>query len=202
MRREVLIRRIAQELVARRLPHEKLAELSAYWGWDEVSPGWQRLPVRVREEMLRREDAVPRIWRSLYDAFFEFVEEDARRIVRNEALKAEAEELGLSVDTVEGTPDAAEPCPCCGYRTFEWRGEHDVCPVCGWEDEDGEDALDDGPEQLQRFSMAHQMTRAEYRRAYEAMRDVDLRAGDPERLSKYGRFATAESRPRLIPRGD
>ncbi|ADO76142.1 CPCC family cysteine-rich protein [Stigmatella aurantiaca] len=202
MRREVLIRLIAREVVARRPPHEKLAELPAYWGWDEVSPGWERLSPRVREEMLEREDAAPRLWRSHYDAFFEFVEEDARRIVRNEALRTEALALGLSVEAVEGTPDAAEPCPCCGYRTFEWRGEHDLCPVCGWEDEEGEDAIDDGPERLKRFSVAHQMTRAEYRRAYEARRDAELREGRPEVLRKYERFASKESRPRLIPRAD
>lgn len=27
------------------------------------------------------------------------------------------------------------PCPCCGYRTLPTRGEADVCPVCGWNDE-------------------------------------------------------------------
>lgn len=29
-------------------------------------------------------------------------------------------------------------CPCCGYLTFEERppGTFDICPVCGWEDDE------------------------------------------------------------------
>lgn len=188
MRREQLVPLIAREFVARRAPHEKLSELEAYWDWDEDSPGWERLPWPVREEMLRRRGSPPKLWRSTYDAFFEFIEEDHRRLVRNDALLAEARELGLEVDHVEGQPAPAEPCPCCGFRTFEWRGEYDVCPVCLWEDESGEDAFDDSPEQLASFSFPNHMTRAEYRRAYEAQREEDLRSGDPERLRKYERF--------------
>jgi hypothetical protein len=26
-------------------------------------------------------------------------------------------------------------CPCCGYRTLPGRGDYDLCPVCGWEDD-------------------------------------------------------------------
>ncbi|KFE72014.1 hypothetical protein DB31_0275 [Hyalangium minutum] len=188
MQRDALIRLIAREFVARRPPHEKLSELDAYWHWDEDSDGWQRLPGSVREEMLRRPDSPPKLWRSTYDAFFEFLEEDARRIVRNEALLEEARVLGVEVDSVEGQPAPAEPCPCCGFRTFLWRGEYDICPVCMWEDDREQDAFSDGPERLARFSSPNHMTRAEYRDAYEAHREEDLRSGDPERLRKYERF--------------
>jgi len=28
------------------------------------------------------------------------------------------------------------PCPCCGHLVFEWEpGFHQVCPICGWEDD-------------------------------------------------------------------
>ena len=27
------------------------------------------------------------------------------------------------------------PCPICGFKTLEQRGEHDCCLVCGWEDD-------------------------------------------------------------------
>ncbi|MDJ0862065.1 MAG: CPCC family cysteine-rich protein [Gammaproteobacteria bacterium] len=28
------------------------------------------------------------------------------------------------------------PCPCCGYQVFDHApGNHEVCPVCGWEDD-------------------------------------------------------------------
>jgi hypothetical protein len=146
------------------------------------------LPFRVREEMLQRAGSPPKLWRSSYDAFFEFIERDARRIVRNEALLAEARALGVDVDAVEGEPDPAHPCPCCGFRTLEWRGEYDVCPVCLWVDERAEDAFTDGPERLSRFSPANHMSRADYRRAYEARRAEELRSGDPERILAYERF--------------
>jgi len=189
LRREQLVRLLAREVVARRPPHEKLSGLYEYWGWDEDSPDWWRLPLSVREEMMRRPNSPPRLWRSKYDIFHEIAEEHERRLVRNEALITEARELGLEVDRLEGEPAPAEPCPCCGFRTFEWRGEYDVCPVCLWEDDEGEDAFDDGPERLARFSAPNHLTRAEYREEYERRRAEDLRSGEPERLRKYERFA-------------
>lgn len=28
------------------------------------------------------------------------------------------------------------PCPCCGYRVFDFQpGHHQNCPICGWEDD-------------------------------------------------------------------
>ncbi len=31
---------------------------------------------------------------------------------------------------------ALYPCPCCGYQVFDNApGNHEVCPVCGWEDD-------------------------------------------------------------------
>ncbi len=34
------------------------------------------------------------------------------------------------------TAFAPYPCPCCGYLVFEHApGNHEVCPVCGWEDD-------------------------------------------------------------------
>lgn len=33
------------------------------------------------------------------------------------------------------------PCPCCGFKTIETRGNFELCPVCYWED-DGQDDAD------------------------------------------------------------
>ncbi|MEA3275496.1 MAG: CPCC family cysteine-rich protein [Pseudomonadota bacterium] len=28
------------------------------------------------------------------------------------------------------------PCPCCGYLSFDFEpGHHQICPICGWEDD-------------------------------------------------------------------
>lgn len=33
-------------------------------------------------------------------------------------------------------PQDIFPCPCCGYLVFHWKpGHHEVCPICGWEDD-------------------------------------------------------------------
>ncbi|WP_219660272.1 CPCC family cysteine-rich protein [Brevibacillus formosus] len=26
-------------------------------------------------------------------------------------------------------------CPCCGYKTLDFEGEFDICPICFWEDD-------------------------------------------------------------------
>jgi len=47
----------------------------------------------------------------------------------------------MGTDTMESHGDHAlrdmgYPCPCCGYLVFEREpGGHEVCPICGWEDE-------------------------------------------------------------------
>jgi Cysteine-rich CPCC len=33
-------------------------------------------------------------------------------------------------------------CPCCGHYTLKYRGGYDICPVCFWEDSDGEEVYD------------------------------------------------------------
>lgn len=40
----------------------------------------------------------------------------------------------MSLDSLAGTDKF--PCPCCGYLVFDREpGNHEVCPVCGWEDD-------------------------------------------------------------------
>ena len=34
-------------------------------------------------------------------------------------------------------------CPCCGYPTIWVRGQYDICSLCGWEDDDQDDATAD-----------------------------------------------------------
>jgi hypothetical protein len=40
------------------------------------------------------------------------------------------------MDLVPPTYPERFPCPCCGYQVFSMApGSHQVCPVCGWEDD-------------------------------------------------------------------
>lgn len=36
--------------------------------------------------------------------------------------------------------DGPHACPCCGYLTLEGRGLHEICGVCGWDDDGQSDA--------------------------------------------------------------
>jgi hypothetical protein len=42
---------------------------------------------------------------------------------------------------VDRTPGVRLACPCCGFLTLPSRGWHEICPVCGWDD-DGQDDHD------------------------------------------------------------
>ncbi|MBQ0992162.1 hypothetical protein PSH03_001347 [Micromonospora sp. PSH03] len=42
---------------------------------------------------------------------------------------------------IDEKPGVRHACPCCGYLTLLSRGWHEVCPVCGWDD-DGQDDHD------------------------------------------------------------
>ncbi len=49
------------------------------------------------------------------------------------------------------TTNSLRQCPCCDYFTLDRRGDFDICPVCGWED----DGLDpENPEQLDNSASA------------------------------------------------
>lgn len=74
------------------------------------------------------------------------------------------------------------PCPCCGYRTLPTRGDYEVCPVCGWEDESVEVWEVSGP---------NGVTLAEQQRAYLA---------DP-RSHHRGRHRSAPRRRERRPEG-
>lgn len=42
---------------------------------------------------------------------------------------------------IAAVPGVRHPCPCCRYITLSSRGWHEICPVCGWDD-DGQDDHD------------------------------------------------------------
>ncbi|WP_230686426.1 CPCC family cysteine-rich protein [Catellatospora vulcania] len=49
--------------------------------------------------------------------------------------------MDLPTFSVRASGDGPYGCPCCGYLTLEWRGYHQICHVCFWQD-DGQDDHD------------------------------------------------------------
>jgi hypothetical protein len=47
---------------------------------------------------------------------------------------------GPAYDECQGcgyvSPHGKETCACCGAKTLEYRDHYEVCPLCGWEDDD------------------------------------------------------------------
>lgn len=73
-----------------------------------------------------------------------------------------------------------QPCPCCSYRTIEQRGNYDICPVCFWEDDGGDDPL--------RYSSPNHITLEEGRAnfaLYGACKVEHVKHVDPEGRQKY-----------------
>ncbi len=47
----------------------------------------------------------------------------------------------------------SETCPCCGYRTLNERGGHEICPICFWEDDATQEADPDSKDGANRVSL-------------------------------------------------
>lgn len=56
--------------------------------------------------------------------------------VSNAYLSERLHEIGCR-DELDGPEPELLPCPCCSYRTLTRRGHYDLCPVCFWEDDGG-----------------------------------------------------------------
>jgi hypothetical protein len=51
---------------------------------------------------------------------------------------------GEMVEYDDGQPGPVPTylCPCCGYKTLSERGGYEICPVCFWEDGQGDEDAD------------------------------------------------------------
>ncbi len=60
----------------------------------------------------------------------------------------------------EEEPLPTVACPCCGSITLSRRGEYDICPVCFWEDDGGDDpATLSGPNHMTLAEGRHNFAR-------------------------------------------
>lgn len=79
--------------------------------------------------------------------------------VTNEYLSRKLlDKLNVKVGVV-GSIEPLVPCPCCGYRTIETRGQYDICGICKWED--------DGSSSPDFYSSANRTTLKEARLRFE-----------------------------------
>ncbi len=170
-RAEVIDRLCRRRLVAM-APTERLAVVQA--GWWEGPPVYDRDPDDAASDPTRLlhvvyEDGYPHLVQpespaSVEDPRYDPIILGALRWeylgVTNEYICAELEKVGYSTVTVTGGPEPLLPCPCCGYRTIEVRGDYEICPVCNWED--------DGNRDPHRHSSANGLTLGQARRNFEA----------------------------------
>ncbi len=73
-------------------------------------------------------------------------------------------------------------CPCCDHFSIDGRGNYDICPVCGWED----DGLEpENPAQLEAGSGGpNGMTLRDGRKAFRALA---MSKGLPQEAAQYKR---------------
>ena len=87
------------------------------------------------------------------------------------------------------------PCPCCGHLVFDYQpGSHQICPVCGWEDDLAQlrfprmpgsanaVSLEDGQTNYAAFGAAEKKNRGTTREPFgNETRDRDWRLLDADR---------------------
>jgi hypothetical protein len=100
-------------------------------------------------------------------------------LVSNDYLAERLRELGYD-GKIDGPDPQLQACACCSYKTLTRRGHYDICPVCFWEDDGGNDPS--------RYSSPNHMTLEDARRNfvhYGACSPEHVRDVDPEGRRKY-----------------
>jgi len=92
------------------------------------------------------------------------------------------ENLGLKVDTIEGSPPGWLPCPACKHRVFETIGDWDTCPVCGWNSDPMQEAMPDEPIGANGISLNE--ARKNFQ-SFGAITQAKLADLDPDDKTKY-----------------
>jgi hypothetical protein len=145
-RDDAIARLIEQELPT--LDAERRASiLLDWWGIEEESPDYALLSADAKAELASADeprDPMAAHWEPLLRAALR----SGYLGVVNGYLEAQLAALGLA-ETVEGDVERLLACPCCRYRTLLERGDYDICPVCSWEDDGGDDPAEhSGPNHM------------------------------------------------------
>lgn len=108
------------------------------WGLDKEDEIFHLLPLSLKEELLKFEEPQTDIMSSQYDVLVRMICESSCSEYPNETLAAMAGDILKRTIVVEGKNPEKLACPCCGEKTLSIRGEYDICPKCGWEDDGNE----------------------------------------------------------------
>jgi hypothetical protein len=138
MNRDEAIRLLAEIDLPQLSPEERAEQLETMMFEDWASHSrWNSVPADVRKEFAERSDIADPA-DSRYDPVLLLWLTTRYSAARNEFILARLCGAGHQVSALEGAPAPLLPCPCCGLRTLDFRGDYEICPVCWWED-DGQD---------------------------------------------------------------
>ena len=128
------------ETERRSLTAEQAEErLSDLWGMDADDEEFGTLPESLQEEIETTDGPAGDPLDARYESLLLISLRWELFGVTNSYLSSRVSAAKQSPVEVEGRAEPMERCPCCFYRSLPDRGEHDICPVCFWEDDGGDD---------------------------------------------------------------
>lgn len=134
MKRDQAIRLLALDAMKRLRTQERRAIIEEWWGHAEDIP---ELGDELYEEVKSEEGPGDPDQRR-YDPLVLQALRTRWLGVANAYLSEKLRELGHEHRIDEPDPELLA-CPCCSYKTLARRGDYDICPVCFWEDDGGND---------------------------------------------------------------
>lgn len=123
------------------------------WGIEEGDQEFENLSEELKEEILTFDVPQHDVMLPRYDQLVRVVCKLSYSEYPNNVLGIMLQKFSNQSARVEGDEAKKYPCPCCGKMTLGNRGEYDICPLCGWED--------DGIEEENKYSTCNHMTLAE-----------------------------------------
>lgn len=128
------------------------------WGLNQEDGIFHLLPPKLREELTNYEEPQSDPMSSYYNILVQVLCEDSYSEYSNEKLASIVSSILKREVTVEGEQIERFTCPCCGEKSLPHRGEYDICPRCGWED--------DGIQEEEKYSNPNHMTLKKGRENY------------------------------------
>ena len=138
-----------------------------WWGIDEDDHEFFRLSTELQSEVLANDNPPKDSNLSKYDELILVALFSEFKGVTNAYLIESMVAMGLGTYEVSGVIEILEVCPCCMYRTLEFRDNYNICGLCNWED--------NGVNDIKIYSGPNHMTLGEAQDKFtESMADLPL----------------------------